>query len=139
MVLLGPPGVFALEVKAYTGEYRYRKQDFYRRTRVGWRKMQHNPGKQARAGGGLLHDYIADTLNRRRLGEPRLVWVGPGGLQLQDARSLRLVLRQPGSGDGTAARPASASFGGRSGRAFGSVERVVQYAAVKRMQRIVES
>lgn len=84
MVLLGPPGVLALEIKAYTGDYRYRKQDFYRRTRVGWRKLQHNPGKQARAGGGLLHNYIADTLNRNLWVEPRLVWVGPGGLQLRN-------------------------------------------------------
>jgi hypothetical protein len=84
MVLLGPPGVFALEVKAYTGDYRYRKQDFYRRTGVGWRKLQHNPGKQARAGGGLLHNYIVDTLNRNLWVEPRLVWVGPGSLQLRN-------------------------------------------------------
>lgn len=83
MVLLGPPGIFTLEVKAYTGDFRYRKQHFYRRTRVGWRKMQHNPGKQARAGGGLLHHYIAETLGRDLWVEPHLVWVGPGSLQLQ--------------------------------------------------------
>lgn len=84
MVLLGPPGIFALEVKAYTGNYRYHKQDFYRRTAVGWRKLQHSPGKQARASSGLLHAYIADTLNRKLWVEPRLVWVGPGSLQLRN-------------------------------------------------------
>jgi hypothetical protein len=83
MVLLGPSAVYALEVKAYTGDYRFRRQTFYRRTRVGWRKMQHNPGKQARAGAGLLHNYIAETLNRDVWVEPRLVWVGPGSLQLR--------------------------------------------------------
>jgi len=83
MVLLGPPGVFALEVKAYTGGYRYAKQHFYRRSMMTWRRMQHNPGKQARAAAGLLHSYITDTLNEDVWVEPRLVWVGPGDLTLQ--------------------------------------------------------
>ena len=84
MVLLGPPGVFTLEVKAYTGNYRYAKQHFYRRAMMTWRRMQHNPGKQARATGGLLHDYITDTLNEDVWVEPRLVWVGPGALTLEE-------------------------------------------------------
>jgi hypothetical protein len=84
MVLLGPSGVFALEVKAYTGNYRYTKQRFYRRTMMTWRRMQHNPGKQARAAAGLLHRYITDTLNEDIWVEPRLVWVGPGDLMLEE-------------------------------------------------------
>ncbi len=84
MVLLGPPGVFALEVKAYTGNYRYAKQHFYRRSMMTWRRMQHNPGKQARAAGGVLHNYITDTLNEDVWVEPRLVWVGPGDLTLEE-------------------------------------------------------
>jgi hypothetical protein len=83
MVLLGPPGVFALEVKAYTGDYRYARQHFYRRA-MTWRRMQHNPGKQARASAGLLHAYIRDTLNEEIWVEPRLVWVGPGALTLEE-------------------------------------------------------
>ncbi len=84
MVLLGPPGVFALEVKAYTGNYRYAKQHFYRRSMMTWRRMQHNPGKQARAAGGVLHTYITNTLNEDVWVEPRLVWVGPGALTLEE-------------------------------------------------------
>jgi hypothetical protein len=84
MVLLGPPGIFALEVKAYTGNYRYAKQHFYRRSMMTWRRMQHNPGKQARAAAGVLHAYITDTLNEDVWVEPRLVWVGPGALTLDD-------------------------------------------------------
>ena len=84
MVLLGPAGAFALEVKAYTGNYRYAKQRFYRRTMMTWRRMQHNPGKQARAAAGLLHGYITDTLNEDIWVEPRLVWVGPGDLLLEE-------------------------------------------------------
>ncbi len=84
MVLLGPPGVFALEVKAYTGNYRYAKQHFYRRSMMTWRRMQHNPGKQARAAAGVLHAYITDTLNEDVWVEPRLVWVGPGNLTLEE-------------------------------------------------------
>ncbi|MBN2391285.1 MAG: NERD domain-containing protein [Anaerolineae bacterium] len=83
MVLLGPPGLFALEVKAYTGNYRYAKQRFYRRA-MTWRRMQHNPGKQARAAAGLLHNYITETLNEDIWVEPRLVWVGPGDLMLEE-------------------------------------------------------
>jgi len=84
MVLLGPPGVFALEVKAYTGNYRYAKQHFYRRSMMTWRRMQHNPGKQARAAAGVLHTYIVDTLAEDVWVEPRLVWVGPGDLTLEE-------------------------------------------------------
>ncbi|MGC9396156.1 MAG: NERD domain-containing protein, partial [Anaerolineae bacterium] len=84
MVLLGPPGAFALEVKAYTGNYRYTKKRFYRRTMMTWRRMQHNPGKQARAAAGLLHSYITNTLNEDIWVEPRLVWVGPGNLMLEE-------------------------------------------------------
>ncbi len=84
MVLLGPPGMFALEVKAYMGAYLYAKQHFYRRVMMTWRRMRHNPGKQARAAAKLLHDYITDTLNEDIWVEPRLVWVGPGELVLKD-------------------------------------------------------
>lgn len=84
MVLLGPPGVFALEVKAYTGNYRYAKQHFYRRSMMTWRRMQHNPGKQARAAAGVLHTYITETLSEDVWVEPRLVWVGPGDLTLEE-------------------------------------------------------
>ncbi|MBN2006695.1 MAG: NERD domain-containing protein [Anaerolineae bacterium] len=82
MVLLGPPGMFSLEVKAYSGAYLYRKERFYRRSVMGWRSMHHNPGRQARAGAGLLHQYISLTLNRDIWVEPRLAWVGPGSLDL---------------------------------------------------------
>jgi hypothetical protein len=84
MVLLGPPGLFALEVKTYSGTYRYHKQNFYRRTVMGWRKMLHNPGKQARASAGLLHQYITGTLNQDVWVEPRVAWVGPGTLDLRE-------------------------------------------------------
>ncbi|MBN1487080.1 MAG: NERD domain-containing protein [Anaerolineae bacterium] len=82
MVLLGPPGIFALEVKTYKGTYSYRHQTWYRRSFTGWLRMQYNPGKQARAGAGLLHEYIVQTLNRDVWVEPRLVWGGVGKLEL---------------------------------------------------------
>ena len=46
--------------------------------------MLHNPGKQARASGGLLHQYITDTLNQNVWVEPRVAWVGPGKLDLRE-------------------------------------------------------
>ncbi len=82
MVLLGPPGVFILEVKAYRGNFRYRGEHFYRGTVVGWRRQRRNPGKQALAGGRKLRRYVNETLNRELDVEARLVWVGPGHLSL---------------------------------------------------------
>jgi len=85
MVLLGPPGVFTLEVKTYAGRYRYHHKNFYRYTRaMSWRKTHHNPGLQARFISGALHQYIGYTLNQKVWVEPRLAWAGPGDLELQE-------------------------------------------------------
>lgn len=85
MVLLGPPGLFTLEVKTYAGRYRYHRRNFYRHTRaLGWRKMHHNPGLQARYISGALHQYVGYTLNQKVWVEPRLAWAGPGKLELQE-------------------------------------------------------
>ena len=85
MVLLGPPGVYAVEVKTYVGRYRYQKKNFYRYApMMGWRKMHHNPGRQARGASTALHHYITHTLNADIWVEPRLAWVGSGTLYLQE-------------------------------------------------------
>jgi len=85
MVLLGPPGLYAVEVKTYSGRYRYQKKNFYRSTpMLGWRKMHHNPGRQARSASTALHQYITQTLNENIWVEPRLAWVGSGTLYLQE-------------------------------------------------------
>ncbi len=83
MVLLGPAGLFALEVKAYAGRYRYRRWRWYRRGVTGWRWMHHNPGKQVRANARRLEAYVEEALGRDFRVEPRLVWVGPGSLRLE--------------------------------------------------------
>ncbi|MBN1873910.1 MAG: NERD domain-containing protein [Anaerolineae bacterium] len=83
MILLGPPGIFALEIKTYSGMYVYHKSEWLRHSMTGWRKMHHNPGKQCRAGAGMLHQYITDTLGHSFWVEPRLVWVGTGTLKLE--------------------------------------------------------
>ncbi len=83
MVLLGPAGLFVLEVKAYAGRYRYRRRRWYRRGVTGWRWMHHNPGRQVRANARQLETYIEEALGRSFHVEPRLVWVGPGSLRLE--------------------------------------------------------
>ncbi len=83
LVLLGPPGIFAVEVKAYSGHYAYRGQFWFQRAVVGWHRLRRNPGKQARANAGQLHAYIAHTLGRDIWVEPRVLWAGSGKLDLR--------------------------------------------------------
>lgn len=83
LVLLGPPGIFAVEVKAYSGHFAYRGQTWQRRVVMGWRRLRRNPGKQARANAGQLHEYIRKTLGWDIWVEPRVLWAGSGKLDLQ--------------------------------------------------------
>lgn len=83
MLLLGPPGLFVLEVKAYSGQFAYRHDRWYRKTMTGWRLQRRNPIRQARGNAGLLHAYIQEHLKKELWVEPRLVWAGEGLLELQ--------------------------------------------------------
>lgn len=83
MLLLGPPGLFVLEVKAYSGQFAYRRDRWYRKTMTGWRLQRRNPIRQARGNAGLLHTYIQEHLKKDLWVEPRLVWAGEGTLELE--------------------------------------------------------
>lgn len=83
MLLLGPPGLFVLEVKAYSGQFAYRRDRWYRKTMTGWRLQRRNPIRQARGNAGLLHAYIQEHLKKEFWVEPRLVWAGEGTLELE--------------------------------------------------------
>jgi hypothetical protein len=58
MVLVGPPGVFALEVKCYSGDYRNVGDRWEIRSTDGWKGLRKNPSEQANRNashlGGLL-------------------------------------------------------------------------------------
>ncbi|HEU4321720.1 MAG TPA: nuclease-related domain-containing protein [Roseiflexaceae bacterium] len=70
LVLVGPPGVWALEVKAYRGLVRNRGDLWERKTRGGWARLAVHPGKQARASGARLQVLL-------ERGGLKLAWVHP--------------------------------------------------------------
>jgi len=76
-VLLGPRGVYLLEVKAYQGAHRVRGGEWYRRRWGKWVEMDANPTRQAMRNALRL----AEFLRARGLEvwvEPRVVWAGQG-------------------------------------------------------------
>lgn len=85
MVLLGPPGVFVLEVQAYQGLYRCRGDRCQRRTLLGWRDLRRDPLRRAEKTAHKLERYLTTALNRKIEVAPRLVWAGPGTVQVSDA------------------------------------------------------
>lgn len=59
VVLVGPAGIYALEVKTYTGNYRVEKGRYYKQTRSGhMAPMQYGPGAQAQNGARRLNNYL---------------------------------------------------------------------------------
>jgi hypothetical protein len=59
MVLVGPGGVYVLEVKAYTGALRVENGRWYRQTHNGyWARQPWGPGAQARSNAQRLSAYL---------------------------------------------------------------------------------
>ncbi|MFP4393978.1 MAG: NERD domain-containing protein [Anaerolineales bacterium] len=84
MVLLGPPGVFVLEVQAYQGLYRCRGDRCQRRTPLGWRPLRRDPLRRADKTARQLERYLMTALKREVDVEPRVVWAGPGTVIIQE-------------------------------------------------------
>ena len=84
MVLLGPPGVFVLEVRAYQGLYRCRNDRCQRRTPLGWRSLRRDPLRRADKTARQLEHYLTTALNRELEVQPRLLWAGPGQIVAQE-------------------------------------------------------
>lgn len=81
-VLTGPKGIYALEVKAYSGYNRNVGKRWQRRLFGFWRTLDRNPTRQALQNATRLHDHLS------RHGvevwvEPRVVWAGKGKLWLE--------------------------------------------------------
>jgi hypothetical protein len=81
-VLIGPAGVYALEIKTYRGYYRNAGIKWQKRLWGVWRRVDSNPTRQARRNAQRLHDYL------KRKGvdlwiEPRIVWAGAGKVWLE--------------------------------------------------------
>jgi hypothetical protein len=85
LVLVGPGGVWVLEVKAYSSRVRNIGDRWERRPRRGWRKLTTHPGHQARQNAARLRDYLKDHALDVRWVQPAVVWAGePGSLTVED-------------------------------------------------------
>jgi hypothetical protein len=64
-VLVGPPGVWALEIKTFAGEYRNIGEQWEYRSGKGWNLHKPSPSHQARHNAGRLSDFLkADGISR---------------------------------------------------------------------------
>jgi len=79
-VLVGPPGVYALEIKSYNGRFQNRGEKWFRRRGPAWRRLTKNPSRQAKANAARLAEYLSKTVGTKVWVEPRVVWAGPGKL-----------------------------------------------------------
>jgi hypothetical protein len=62
IALVGPGGIFALEVKTYTGSFRVENGRYYKKTRMGHTaRMQRGPGAQARTNAIRLCNHLKDN------------------------------------------------------------------------------
>ncbi len=74
-VLVGPPGVWALEVKAFTGQYRNVSERWEYRA-GGWKSLRSSPSRQARNNAAHLGQFFrADGVEQWV--EPVVVWANP--------------------------------------------------------------
>lgn len=93
-VLMGPTGIFVLEVKAYSGYTRNIGQYWQRKAFGVWGTTRHNPTRQVRSNALRLHGY----LKKRGVDvyiEPRVVWAGSGKLWLEKPDVTVWQLSQP--------------------------------------------
>jgi hypothetical protein len=57
-VLVGPPGVWALEIKTFAGEYRNIGEQWEYRSGRGWNLHKPSPSRQAQGNAGRLSDFL---------------------------------------------------------------------------------
>jgi len=81
-VLVGPQGIYALEIKAFTGYHRNIGERWQRRYTFFWRDLSRNPSRQARGNAQLLHDYLQQC-DVTVWVEPRVVWASRSKLWLK--------------------------------------------------------
>jgi len=112
MVLLGPAGVFVLEVEAYQGLYRCRDDRCQRHTPLGWRNLRRDPLQRADKTARQLERYLTTALNHEVDVEPRVVWAGPGKVTVQEgdvSSEIWFVDRITGAARGVMSEPAHLS------------------------------
>ena len=81
-VLVSPWGVFAIEVKNYSGHFEYSGSDFFEERKSGLVKADNdsNPIIQAKRNAAALKEFLAPEFNRNKdhaFVEPIIVWANP--------------------------------------------------------------
>lgn len=78
-VLAGPPGVWALEIKNFSGRYRNIGERWQFRSGRRWRSVRSSPSRQAQNNAARLANFLrADKI--KQWIEPAVVWVNSEGL-----------------------------------------------------------
>jgi hypothetical protein len=93
-VLVGPRGIYALEVKAYSGSYRNEGKTWRRRQGGRWVEMKNSPTRQALGNAVRLHHFLKERDVVMHV-EPRVVWVGPGRVRFRRPAAAIWVLSSP--------------------------------------------
>lgn len=94
-VLVGPSGLYVLEIKAFSGKYRNHGLNWQYRSRFsGWKQADRNPSAQARANAQRLHDFLLRTAELDQWVEPRVFWTGEY-LQIEQPAVPIWLLRSP--------------------------------------------
>jgi hypothetical protein len=75
-ILVGPPGVWALEVKTLTGEYRNVGDEWVYRSGSRWKTAKAKPSQQARKNAGALGSFLAAEGIKQWV-TPAVVWANP--------------------------------------------------------------
>jgi hypothetical protein len=85
LVLVGPGGVWAFEVKAYTTPTRNRGDLWEYKGRTGWRKHSQDPSKQARRNARNVKDLLTSKGASVTWVNAVVIWAGPDeALTLED-------------------------------------------------------
>ncbi len=91
LLLIGPGGVWALEVKAYSGVIRNLGETWERQHKQTWRRLRVNPGAQARRNAVNLKNYLDQQGVAVAWVEAVVVWAAdeddddePGSLSVKD-------------------------------------------------------
>lgn len=75
-VLVGPHGVWSVEVKAYSGEYRNVGEQWEKRLGTKWHSIRKNPTRQARHNAAELSQLL-ETHQIKQWVTPVIVWANP--------------------------------------------------------------
>lgn len=76
LIVLGPGGVWAIEVKGYTNQIRVTGDNWHYKNKFGWWRLSKHPSKQARRNAARLKSYLdARGINIGWV-EPVVLWAG---------------------------------------------------------------